>query len=144
MSSVTVYRQEHFVKFCNQCLEEAIQDMRGLEAALIATPDGFTITYIDRKSQFNADKLSAVSSSVFALSASLVTEFSMRDCHSIMINSETGTIHVTTISAKDEHLILVIEARSDTMLAAVIHAAKKIRQAVEQEIINGILENTTS
>lgn len=142
MNSVTLYRKDHFVQFCNKCLQDVVNEVRGVEAALIATPDGFSITHHDRLGKFNADKLSAVSSSVFALSASLVTEFNMQNCHSILIDSKTGSIFVTAIEAQNHHLILLIEASEEAMLAAIMHASKTLKQKISKSIDEGILEQS--
>lgn len=127
MASLETYRESSFVAFCNDALEQLLQDTPGVRNALLATPDGFEIASRTNDSSHSADKLAAVGSSLFALGASLITEFNLDVCRSIIIDSDKGKIYISTISGgEDNKLILLLQSTQNAMLAHILHGSGKI------------------
>ncbi len=127
-----IYREKHFIAFCKSELEDYAKSFRGIETALIATPDGFEIATYNPQQKYSTDKLAAVSSSLFVLSISLIKEFNFRDCKSIILDSERGKIFIATISNKQHSVILMVQTNEQAMLGNVIHGAKKLSDKISE------------
>lgn len=135
MASLETYRESSFVAFCNSTLEQFLQDTPGVKNALLATPDGFEIASRTHDSSHSADKLAAVGSSLFALGASLISEFNLDVCTSMTIESEKGKIYISAISGgQDKNLILLLQSTKNVMLAHILHGSGKVAAQVSERL----------
>ncbi len=134
MSTLENYRKEEFVSFCREELQEYTQNYRGIETALLATPDGFEIANFASGRSHSADKLAAVGSSLFALGASLVNEFSLRNCKSIIIDSEKGKVYISSISNMQTSIILMVQTNEQATLGNIIHGAKRLNDMISKQL----------
>lgn len=136
MVSLENYRNPEFVEYCNQALKEYVELYAGINAALLATPDGFEITSYAHKQTHSDDKLAAVGSSLFALGTSLVQEFELKDCNSIILDSEKGKVHISSIKSLQHSIILMVQTNEQAMLGNVVHGAKKL----SEKIVSGLVK----
>lgn len=135
MASLETYRESSFVAFCNATLEQFLQDTPGVKNALLATPDGFEIASRTQDNSHSADKLAAVGSSLFALGASLISEFNLDVCRSIIIDSDKGKIYISTISGGEgKNLILLLQSTQNAMLAHILHGSTKAAAQVSARL----------
>lgn len=135
MTSLENYRNQSFVDFCVRELTDYTQAYRGIDTALIATPDGFEIASYSYSKNYSADKLAAVSSSLFALGVSLVNEFKLTDCKSIILDSEQGKVYISTIKSENHSVILMVQTNSQATLGNIIHGARKLNEAIATELV---------
>ncbi|PID58445.1 MAG: hypothetical protein CR957_00200 [Gammaproteobacteria bacterium] len=129
MITLQNYRNEAFVGFCNEKLKEYTQNYRGIETALLATPDGFEIAVYSHK-ETQADKLAAVGSSLFALGSSLVAEFNLKDCKSIILDSERGKVYISSIANGNNAVVLMVQSSDQATLGNIIHGAKRLNDDI--------------
>lgn len=134
MPSLENYRNEKFVSLCAQELEDYTRSYRGIDTALIATPDGFEIASYAHRQSYSADKLAAVGSSLFALGVSLFQEFQLRDCKSIILDSEKGKVYISTIENMNHSIILMIQTSDQATLGNIIHGAKRLNETIANEL----------
>lgn len=135
MASLENYRNQKFVDFCVGELAEYTQHYRGINAALIATPDGFEIASYSHEGDYsNANKLAAVGSSLFALGGSLSNEFHLTDCKSIILDSEKGKVYISAIQNKEHSVILMVQTSNQAILGNIIHGARKLNEAIATEL----------
>lgn len=135
MASLETYRESAFVAFCNSTLEQFLQDTPGVKNALLATPDGFEIASKTQDSSHSADKLAAVGSSLFALGASLISEFNLDVCRSIIIDSDKGKIYISAIAGgQGKNLILLLQSTQNAMLAHILHGSGKVAAQVSARL----------
>ncbi len=134
MFSLENYRNKQFVAFCTKELEEYTKSFRGINTALIATPDGFEIAAYNIQQKYDADKLAAVGSSVFALGVSLVQEFDLHNCKSIILDSERGKVFISTISDMQHSVIFIVQTDEQAILGNVMHGSKKLSEKIAQKL----------
>lgn len=135
MASLETYRESSFVAFCNSTLEQFLQETPGVKNVLLATPDGFEIASKTLDSAHSADKLAAVGSSLFALGASLISEFNLDVCRSIIIDSEKGKIYISAISGgESKNLILLLQSTQNAMLAHILHGSNKVAGYISERL----------
>lgn len=135
MTSLETFRNENFVTFCTTELENYVRSFRGIETAIIATPDGFEIAVFSiENGEENADKLAAVASSLFALGSSLVGEFNIHACKSVILDSDRGKVFISTVSNMQHSLILMVHTNENAMLGNVMHGSKKLAERVSGQL----------
>ncbi len=130
MATLEKYRSEAFVNFCNKSLKDYVQNYRGIDTALLATPDGFEIAVYNSAEEYSADKLAAVASSLFALGASLVNEFSLKNCKSIILDSDRGKVYISSISNGNVDVILMVQSNEQATLGNIIHGARRLNEEI--------------
>ena len=108
MATLEDYRENNFVNYCTRALETFAAETPGVKNVLLATPDGFEIASHAEESKHSADSLAAVGSSLFALGASLISEFSLGATRAITIDSEKGKVYISSVQAEDKALIILI------------------------------------
>lgn len=124
--SLENYRDKDFVNFCQQELKEHARGYPGIEMALLATPDGFEIASYTSNKAYNANKLAAVGSSLFALSDSLINELKLNSCKSVVLDGEKGKVYISNIKNMRHVVILMIQATESATLGNIIHGAEKL------------------
>lgn len=135
MASLETYRESSFVAFCNDALQTFMQGTPGVKNVLLATPDGFEIASQTSDSAHSPDKLAAVGSSLFALGASLISEFNLDVCRSIIIDSEKGKIYISAISGGgNKNLILLLQSTQNAMLAHILHGSNKVAGQISERL----------
>ncbi len=135
MISLENYRDKAFVSYCNQELEDYGRTYKGIENALLATADGFELAaYSSGSNVSSADKLAAVGSSLFALGVSLVGEFHLQNCRSIILDSSKGKIYISAVQHDKHSIILMIQTNENATLGNVIHGVKKLQHKVTDKL----------
>lgn len=130
MATLKSYRDEKFVTYCANELKDYVDLYPGIDTALIATPDGFEIASYAHKKTYSADKLAAVGSSLFALGASLVEEFDLKDCKSVILDSERGKVYISTIQSMQTSVILMIQTSELATLGNIVHGARRLNEKI--------------
>ncbi len=128
------FRDEKFIEFCQKELKEYVENYRGIESTLLATPDGFEITGYSSTKKQSGDKLAAVGSSLFALGSSLVNEFELKNCNSIILESDKGKVYIMSISDMNNSLILLVQTTEQATLGNIIHGGKYLKDAISQQL----------
>lgn len=134
MVSLENYRNKVFITYCNQELKTYTQTYKGIDNTLLATPDGFEIASYSSSNAASADKLAAVGSSLFALGASLVNEFHLNDCRSIILDSSKGKIYISAIQHSEHSLILMVQTTEQATLGHIIHGVKKLQENISTKL----------
>lgn len=134
MISLKDYRDDEFVNYCNEQLVNYTKMYRGIETALLATPDGFEIASYASAQNHSPDKLAAVGSSLFALGASLISEFNLNNCKSVILESDRGKVYLSTIENSQLSVVLMIQTNHQAMLGNIIHGAKKLNENITQKL----------
>lgn len=126
------YRESNFVKVCNLALEDFVNDTTGVKNVMLATVDGFTIAHCNVSE--SGDQLAAVGSSIFALGATLASEFNFGACKSITIENEEGRVYILTIVQDDKQLILLVQSFPNSTLAMILHGAQKLSSHIKEAL----------
>lgn len=136
MATLEDYRNSAFVNFCNKALEKFASDTPGVKNVLLATPDGFEISSHAENSKHSADNLAAVGSSLFALGASLVSEFELGESKSITIDSQKGKVYIRAIDGGEgKSLILLLQSTQNAMLAHILHGSNKLADSIGKRLM---------
>lgn len=136
MATLEQYRNNAFVKYCESTIEAFLDETHGVKNVLLSTPDGFEITSKTRgSSNFSADNLAAVASTIFSLGTSVGDQLGHGTCHSVTIDNDKGKVYISSISGgEDKSLILLIESSQQTMLAHILHGSRKLAESIGKRL----------
>ncbi|GBU08893.1 hypothetical protein AwWohl_00310 [Gammaproteobacteria bacterium] len=129
MSKLSLYKNDAFIRDCRKKLDDLVQSTQEVNAALLATEDGFQLCSVMIEDD-NTQRLSAASSSLLALAVSLSAEFGLEKCKSIHIDSETGKILLSQINADGYSLVLLIQGSTNSMLGHVLYSGNTLRESI--------------
>lgn len=88
-------------------LEKWAAPLVGMRTALVITPDGFVIATLQR-SDLNAAKLAAMTSSLMAMARAVGGELAFSNCKRLIFDAEQGTVIVQPVSAAFPSLLCFV------------------------------------
>ncbi len=135
MATLEDYRNGAFVSDCNKALADFMEETHGVKTVLIATPDGFEIASHSTGAAHSVENLAAVGSSLFALGASLASQFELGASRSITIDNDKGKVYISAITGENNRsLVLLLEASQQVMLAHILHGSKKLTTRIANQL----------
>ncbi|AXI01947.1 roadblock/LC7 domain-containing protein [Aquirhabdus parva] len=109
-----------------------LNDLQGIDSVLLASTDGFELTSVHKKPDFEAGKFAAVSSSILALVKAFLTEINLVGCQSITLDAENGKALIVSIPAVDHPMVMVVITDSTVLLGNLLHRIKVSSQKIAQ------------
>ena len=91
---------EALVQHAKQQIQEIISNVRGVYYVMVCSTDGFELTTIHKKDNYNNSKLAAVSSSILAMVSAFTKEIHLTGCQSITLDAENGKAILTSCSTE--------------------------------------------
>lgn len=129
MGKLHLHTNDAVIRDCRKKLHDLVENTKGVNAALLATVDGFKLCSVMIDDD-NTDRLSAASSSLLALALSLSTAFGLEKCKSIHIDSETGKVWLSQINTEEYSLVLLIQGGINAVLGQVLYAGSNVREGI--------------
>ena len=121
-----------FLNAANQKTKEMIESDAGIEAAVMATTDGFAVA-----SAINNDavpsRIAALASSISTIGAIATQEAGLGRCSSVILNTDNGFAVVRQFVYKDKDLVLIAIASGHALLAQTMYQANRF--AVEMAAV---------
>lgn len=126
------YQTAKLMIFCNEKLAELINNTKGIHTVVVASIDGFHISSVVNDGHMKStNRLSAVGSSLLALSTSISKELGLKNCQSIEINTDMGRIWISPIQHKGISLIFLVQSNEKLLHGELLFNAKKTRYQIE-------------
>lgn len=113
-----------FINIAKQKAKSMIESDSDIEAAVLATTDGFSVASAISNNS-DADRIAALASSISTIGAIATQEAGLGRCSSVILNTEKGFAVVRQFSFKDKDLVLIAVAGSQAMLAKVMYSANQ-------------------
>jgi uncharacterized protein len=114
---------------CNNALETLMLEVKGINAVVIATEDGFEVAARVQNTAQIA-RLSAMASSLAALGAMAGEESQLGLCHSLVMEAAEGFIALVQVRRADMSLILSVVTGRDAVIGQVLYFTKKAAEAL--------------
>ncbi len=105
-------------------IHELLVEVPGLESVLVCSTDGFELASVHKHSQFEGNKLAAVSSSILAMVTAFVSEIKLIGCQSITLEAQNGKAIISSIPAQHHPLIIVVVTKQNVLLGQLLHSLK--------------------
>lgn len=114
-----------------RALEAHAAPIRGLQLALLATPDGFEIACLRNRSELQASRLSAMASSLMAMARAVGREIQSPRCKRLTFEAEGSTVIFQSIDAPVP-CILCLVVGADAVLGRALWAAGEVVQEMSR------------
>jgi len=103
-----------------QCAAACVAEVAGIQAAVIATIDGFDLAAAFRVEQ-DAARIAAMASSISAISGVVAQEAGLGKFRHVTIGTDAGFAIVHTAPRADVELVISVIASEDAIQAQVMH-----------------------
>jgi uncharacterized protein len=123
-----------FHAMCQDSLRQLVAGTHGVESACLVTGDGFEITSALREG-VSASKLAAMTSSMHALGSAISIELKMKECRSVIIDSESGTIVMVRLPATQAEMMLAVTCGKTGTVGGVLFAAKQHARGISDWLL---------
>ena len=122
---------ESYLTAAKEVLQDLVHATSGIEGVLLASIDGFEVSSIFQK-EYDANKLSAVGSSILALVQALTSEAQLTGCRSVILDAEDGKIMISAVPNKNQPMIVIVVTKQQLLLWQIMHGMNKaINQLIE-------------
>lgn len=111
-------------------VESMMDGLSGVVAVVAATVDGFDVAHRTR-GDVDASRIAAMASSIAAIGQVVSQEADLGASRSITVNTADGFAYISTVERPDGDLVLHVIARSDAILAQVVHATNAAARVLE-------------
>jgi uncharacterized protein len=123
---------------CEHALVDLVNDASGIEAVLLASPDGFEVVSAARTRRLDGPRLAAMSSSMLALGTAMARDFKLDGCRNVHIEAGDGVIVLLTVPCERTALVLSALAPASSTLGMVLVAARRCAQAIGRRLDAGL------
>lgn len=118
-----------FINIAKQKTKGLIESDSNIEAAVLATTDGFSVASAISNNS-DPDRIAALASSISTIGAIATQEAGLGRCSSVILNTEKGFAVVRQFTLKDKDLVLIAIANGQAMLAKVMYSANQFVKEV--------------
>ncbi|OTG79052.1 hypothetical protein B9T33_13895 [Acinetobacter sp. ANC 5054] len=118
------------VQHAREQINNIINSARGVHFVMVCSTDGFELTSVHKRGQYNNSKLAAVSSSILAMVSAFIKEIQLTGCQNITLDAENGKAILTSVSAKNHPMIIVALTDKDILLGQVLYLLKTSTQSI--------------
>jgi predicted regulator of Ras-like GTPase activity (Roadblock/LC7/MglB family) len=115
---------------CHAALVDLVEGSRGIEAAMIATPDGFDIAYVAHVRTVDAARFAAMSSAMFALGGAMAHELSFKACKQVIVEAAEGFLLVSSLPCARAELVLSALAPASSTLGLAMVAMRACAKTI--------------
>lgn len=123
---------------CEQALVDLVNDATGVEAVLLASPDGFEVVSASRARKLDGPRIAAMSSSMLALGAAMAQEYKLQGCRNVHIEAPDGVVVLLTVPCERTSLVLSALAPKGATLGMILVAARRCAQAIAKLLDAGV------
>ena len=118
-----------FLSLARQKTVDLTDSDADINAAVVATTDGFAVTSASRNSA-DAERIAALASSISTIGAIATQEAGLGRCSSVILNTDNGFAVVRQFSHLNKNLVLIAVASGNAMLAKVMYQANQFVKEV--------------
>jgi predicted regulator of Ras-like GTPase activity (Roadblock/LC7/MglB family) len=123
---------------CEHALVDLVNTSSGIEAVLLASPDGFEIVSATRAQRIDGARLAAMSSSMLALGTAMAQDLKLKDCRNIHIEAGDGLMLLLTVPCGRMGLVLSALAPKGSTMGLVLVATRNCATTIGQLLDAGV------
>jgi predicted regulator of Ras-like GTPase activity (Roadblock/LC7/MglB family) len=123
---------------CERALVDLVNGASGVDAVLLASPDGFEVVSATRAQSLDGPRLAAMSSSMLALGDAMARDFKLDGCRNVHIEAGDGVVLLLTVPCERAELVLSALASKGSTLGMVLVAARRCAQSIGPLLDGGV------
>lgn len=121
----------HLIQKARLEIQNIMSSARGVHFIMVCSTDGFELTSIYKKENYNNSKLAAVGSSILAMVSAFTHEINLTGCQTLTLDAENGKAILSSVAAPRHPLIIIVLAEKDILLGQVLYMLKQASQAIK-------------
>lgn len=125
-------------KACERALVDLVNTASGVEAVLLASPDGFEVVSATRATRIDGPRLAAMSSSMLALGAAMAHDLKLDGCRNIHMEAGDGVALLLTVPCTRVGLVLSALADKGSTLGLALVATRGCAQTIARLVDAGV------
>ena len=118
------------IQHAREQINNIINNARGVHFIMVCSTDGFELTSVYKRGQYNNSKLAAVSSSILGMVSAFIKEIHLVGCQNITLEAENGKAILASVSAQNHPMIIVALTDKDILLGQVLYMLKAATQSI--------------
>ena len=118
------------IQHAREQINNIINNARGVHFIMVCSTDGFELTSVYKRGQYNNSKLAAVSSSILAMVSAFIKEIHLVGCQNITLDAENGKAILASVAAQNHPMIIVALTDKDILLGQVLYLLKAATQSI--------------
>ena len=122
-----------FQAMCIDALRQLVSDTPGVESACLVTGDGFEIAAALNKGS-SASRLAAMTSSMHALGSAVTGELKLKECKSVIVDGETGTVVMVRVPSNHAEMMLAVTCGKRGTIGGILFAAKQHARWIDERL----------
>lgn len=122
-----------FQAMCTEALRQLVDETAGVESACLVTGDGFEIASALTKAT-SSSRLAAMTSSMHALGAAITSELKMKECKSVIVDGETGTVVMVRVPSHHAEMMLAVTCGKKGTIGGILFAAKQHARWIDERL----------
>jgi predicted regulator of Ras-like GTPase activity (Roadblock/LC7/MglB family) len=122
---------------CERALVDLVNSSSGVEASLLASPDGFEVVSATRAQRLDGPRLAAMSSSMLALGTAMAQDLRLDGCRNIHMEAGDGVVLLLTVPCDRMGLVLSALAHKGSTLGMVLVATRNSAKAIGR-LLDGV------
>lgn len=133
--SLRVWRESPVFKaVCRAEMDELRASTPSVQAAIIATADGFDVADVCSDKRYSPARLSAMASSMMALAGAVAKEADYPDCGSLIVESSGGKTIMMSLPGTDGRLVLLVIADNSTPFGMLLMNGRQCAHRIQKRL----------
>ena len=121
----------HLIQKAKSEIQNIMSSTRGIHFIMVCSTDGFELTSIYKKQNYNNSKLAAVGSSILAMVSAFTHEINLTGCQTLTLDAENGKAILSSVAAPRLPMIIIVLAEKDILLGQALYLLKQASQAIK-------------
>lgn len=127
------YKDVEFIKYCRNAMQKFMKQTKGISLVSLSSIDGFEIvTECAMHPDVSSMRLSAMGSSLLALSSGVCRELELNNINFLEINTEDGFIFTASAFIKDKELVILIQTDQNALQGELIYHGKQLVKKISE------------
>ena len=122
-----------FQAMCLESLRQLVSETEGIESACLVTGDGFEISSA-LAPNVSGSRLAAMTSSMHALGSAVTGELKLKECRSVIVDGETGTVIVVRLPSNQAEMMLAVTCGKRATVGGGLFAARQHARWISDRI----------
>jgi len=133
MTSAVQTKSKVFQALCQESLRQLVADTAGVENACLVTGDGLEVAAVLAQN-VSASRLGAMTSSIHALGSAITKELKMKDCRSVIVDGESGSLVMVQLPTTRVQLVLAVTCSQRATVGGALFAAKQHARWISEKL----------
>jgi len=133
MSAAAQPQSKVFQAMCQESLRQLVTDTAGVENACLVTGDGLEVAAVLAQN-VSASRLGAMTSSIHALGGAITKELKMKECRSVIVDGESGSLVMVQLPTTRMQLVLAVTCSQRATLGSALLAARQHARWISEKL----------